>query len=71
MFLDRFISDLSCKPRGEYVIAVNSRQRSQATGQKKANITALSQLGYNITIKEDNTIKYDDYIILEGEKQCI
>ena len=71
MFLDSFIKDLSQKPCGDYVIAVNSRQRSQATGQKKANITALSQLGYNITIKEDNTINIDDYKILEGEKQCI
>ena len=71
MFLDMFIKALSNKPCGEYVVMVNPRQRSQVTGQKKANITALSQLGYKITVKEDNTITIGDYKILEGEKQCI
>ena len=71
MFLDRFTADLGERPRGNYVIAVNPRQRSQATGQKKANIQALKQAGYSVTIKEDVTVEYDDYIILEGEKQCI
>ncbi len=71
MFLDRFTADLGGRPRGNYVIAVNPRQRSQATGQKKANIQALKQAGYSVTIKEDVTVEYDDYIILEGEKQCI
>lgn len=71
MFLDRFTADLGGRPRGNYIIAVNPRQRSQATGQKKANIQALKQAGYSVTIKEDVTVEYDDYIILEGEKQCI
>lgn len=71
MFLDRFTADLRERPRGNYIIAVNPRQRSQATGQKKANIQALKQAGYSVTIKEDVTVEYDDYIILEGEKQCI
>lgn len=71
MFLDRFTADLGKRPRGNYIIAVNPRQRSQATGQKKANIQALKQAGYSVTIKEDVTVEYDDYIILEGEKQCI
>lgn len=71
MFLDRFTADLRGRPRGNYIIAVNPRQRSQATGQKKANIQALKQAGYSVTIKEDVTVEYDDYIILEGEKQCI
>ena len=43
---------------------------------EKRNILTLvvtydPQAGYNVTIKENNTIEYDDYIILEGEKQCI
>ncbi|MBR4036781.1 MAG: radical SAM protein [Oscillospiraceae bacterium] len=71
MFLDRFIVDFSGRPAGDYTIVVNSRQRSQATGQKKANIHALARQGYNVTVKNDDTITYDDYIILEGEKQCI
>jgi histone acetyltransferase (RNA polymerase elongator complex component) len=71
MFLDRLMADIATMPVGDYTVQVNPRQRSQVTGQKKANIIALKQAGYNVTIKENNTIEYDDYIILEGEKQCI
>lgn len=71
MFLDRFLADFADRPQGVYTIFVNSRHRSQATGQKKGNITALEKLGYSVIIKENNTITSDDYIILEGEKQCI
>ncbi len=67
MLLDRFTLDFAHRAKGDYTIAVNPRQRSQATGQKKANIIALAQQGYNVTIKNDDTINYDDYIILEGE----
>jgi histone acetyltransferase (RNA polymerase elongator complex component) len=71
MFLDRFTDDLSRREKGNYTILVNPRQHSQTSGQKKANIKALAQLGYNVVIKQDNTINKDDYKILEGEKQCI
>jgi histone acetyltransferase (RNA polymerase elongator complex component) len=71
MFLDRFTDDLSRREKGDYTILVNPRQHSQTSGQKKANIKALAQLGYNVVIKQDNTINKDDYKILEGEKQCI
>ena len=71
MFLDRLMADFATMPVGDYTVQVNPRQRSQVIGQKKANIIALKQAGYNVTIKENNTIEYDDYIILEGEKQCI
>jgi hypothetical protein len=71
MFLDRFTEDLSRRQKGDYTILVNPRQHSQTSGQKKANIKALAQLGYNVVIKQDNTINKDDYKILEGEKQCI
>ncbi len=71
MLLDRFSADLCSRPQGVYTIFVNGRQRSQATGQKKGNITALARMGYTVTIKQDDTIPIDDYIILEGEKQCI
>ena len=71
MLLEEFSRDLQALPCGDYTIFVNPRQHSQATGQKKANIKALAKLGYNVVIKQDNTINKDDYKILEGEKQCI
>ncbi len=71
LFLDRFTADFSALPEGEYIIAVNPKQHSQASGQKKSNISALAQQGYKVMIKQDDTINKDDYKILEGEKQCI
>ncbi|MBQ7903430.1 MAG: radical SAM protein [Oscillospiraceae bacterium] len=71
MLLDRFLHDFAHRPQGVYTIFVNGRQHSQATGQKKSNIKALAEKGYAVTVKTDNTITTDDYMILEGEKQCI
>jgi len=72
MFLQRFEEKLGKQGQGSYTICVNSRKRSQATGQKKANIIALAQRGWTVTVKEDNTLSGDEFkIIKEGEKQCI
>ena len=55
-----------------YQLFVNGRKHSQASGQKKANIKALADMGYNVIIKDDNSLSGDDYTIIEeGEKQCI
>ncbi|MBR5521681.1 MAG: radical SAM protein [Oscillospiraceae bacterium] len=72
IMLEKFTQSLECMPHGDYVICVNSRKHSQATGQKKSNIVVLAQRGYNVTIKDDNSLTGDNYtIIKEGEKQCI
>ncbi len=72
IMLENFTQDLQKREKGRYIICVNSRKHSQATGQKKANIMALKRLGYDVTIKDDNSLTSDNYIIIEeGEKQCI
>jgi len=72
IMLENFTQDLLQKEKGRYIICVNGRKHSQATGQKKANIMALKRLGYGVTIKDDNSLTGDNYIIIEeGEKQCI
>ncbi|MBQ8604380.1 MAG: radical SAM protein [Oscillospiraceae bacterium] len=72
IMMESFTADLQQLPAGDYTVYVNSRKHSQATGQKKSNLLALQQLGYNVTIKDDNSLTGDNYtIIKEGEKQCI
>lgn len=72
IMLESFIQRLQNREKGRYTIYVNGRKHSQATGQKKANIAALHRLGYDVTVKDDNSLTGDDYTIIEeGEKQCI
>lgn len=72
IMLESFTQSLQQLPKGNYIISVNGRKHSQATGQKKSNILALAEMGYNVTIKDDNSLTGDNYtIIKEGEKQCI
>lgn len=72
MLLEEFKKEFSKREKGNYIIYVNPKKHSQATGQKKCNIEKLAELGYNTVIKDDNCLKEDEFkIILEGEKQCI
>lgn len=51
-------------PEGKIEIRVNPKSVSQMTGQKKANIQALSKLGYEAKITADESIeKYKVYIL--------
>ncbi len=51
-------------PEGKIEIRVNSKSVSQMTGQKKANILKLKELGYDAKITADNTLeKYKVYIL--------
>ena len=48
---------LSGRPAGTYRVAVNPRSRSKLTGNKKSNLTALSEMGYTLDIIEDDALK--------------
>ena len=54
--LDRAMELLSGKDRGAYTLAVNPKCRSKMTGNKKANLSALKEMGYDITIVEDKSV---------------
>ena len=56
IMLDRAMELLSGKDRGAYTLAVNPRCRSKMTGNKKANLSALKEMGYDITIVEDKSV---------------
>ena len=72
IMLENFVQDLQHRKKGRYIIYVNGRKHSQAAGQKKANLKSLAEMGYDVTIKDDNSLTGDNYTIIEeGEKQCI
>ncbi len=51
LFLQDMTKALSSYGRGSYTIFTDPRNISRATGQKRCNISALSQLGYDVRIK--------------------
>lgn len=56
LMLRRLTALLQDKPHGGYTVAVHPKSRSKLTGNKKANLTALKELGYHITVTEDSMI---------------
>jgi hypothetical protein len=64
IMLNKAIALLEDKPRGAYTIAVNPKNRSRMTGNRKSNLTALQSMGYQITITEDDSVSLNDIIIL-------
>lgn len=65
IYLELFKNALKQKPCGNYTVFVNPSQISKAVGQKRSNITAISEYGYNIKIKEDKSIKIYEFKIKE------
>ena len=57
MLLDRAVCELSEREKGRYEIYVNPGRISQMTGQKKSNISALSAMGYHVTVKGDSGLE--------------
>ncbi|MBE6902616.1 MAG: radical SAM protein [Ruminococcaceae bacterium] len=51
LFLDDVVKQLSAYPTGSYMICTDPRNISRATGQKRCNIAALHEVGYDVTIK--------------------
>ena len=56
--LDRAIILLKNKKPGANTLRVSPRCRSKMTGNKKSNLLALKELGYEIQITEDDRLSY-------------
>lgn len=57
-------------PKGKIIISVNPLELSTAVGQKKANLTALSAMGYSASVKPDESIALGNFQIhWEGRKE--
>ena len=63
IMLDKAVSLLSARGRGEYTLLVSPKSRSKMTGNKKSNIAALKELGYEVTIAEDDNLGERDIVI--------
>ena len=51
LFLNDMKEKLTALPKGAYIVYTDSKNISRATGQKRSNIEALAQLGYNVSVK--------------------
>ena len=63
IMLDQAISLLRQKDAGKYTLRVSPQCRSKMTGNKKSNLLALKELGYEIQIREDDRLSYLEVII--------
>ena len=43
-------------PQGSYTLRVSPKSRSKMTGNRKGNLIALKEMGYEITVMEDDTM---------------
>ena len=64
IMLRKAVALLRDKPRGAYTLAVNPKSRSKMTGNRKANLIVLNNMGYEINITEDDRLTLHDIIIL-------
>lgn len=63
IMLDQAIILLKNKVPGSYTLRVHPRSRSKMTGNKKSNLLALKEMGYEIQITEDDRLSYLEVII--------
>ena len=56
IMLEKAIALLRDQEKGKYTLCVHPKSRSKMTGNQKANLIALRDLGYDITIIEDTEI---------------
>lgn len=63
IMLEKAMELLQAFPHGTYTLRVNPKSRSKMTGNRKANLIALRDLGYEIKIEEDIRIKDSEVIL--------
>ena len=63
IMLDKAAGLLKAKKPGEYTLRVCPKSRSKMTGNKKSNLLALKEMGYQITIIEDEALSVMDIVI--------
>ena len=63
IMLRKAIRLLTDRPQGAYTLRVNPKCRSKMTGNKRSNLIALRELGYVVTIQEDDSLKDREIIV--------
>lgn len=69
IMLDKAISLLRDRKQGRYTLRVNPKSRSKMTGNQKSNLIALSALGYEVSIQEDDSLKGREIQVFLSEKR--
>lgn len=64
IMLDQVIILLKNKAPGAYTLRVHPRSRSKMTGNKRSNLLALKEMGYEIQITEDERRKINEINLL-------
>ena len=60
------LTELLCElPQGEYRAAVHPRSRSKLTGNRKSNLIALGERGYQLNIVEDYSLDPLEVVLIE------
>ena len=62
IMLEKALRLLETKKPGKYTLRVSPKSRSKMTGNKKANLTALKERGYDIRIEEDEALSGMDVL---------
>ena len=57
IFRDLLEDRLQGKAPGAYAVCINPRDLSKMIGQKKANLAYFRSLGYDLTVKQDETVQ--------------
>ena len=66
IYLNNALKALENRQKGAVTLAVGERYVSQMAGQKKINISALKEMGYDVKIKADSSLKeYEVKVINE------
>lgn len=63
VFFERLSAELYGLGRGEYIISVNPRDLSKATGNRRSNLIKLDSLGYGCTLEPCDGIGRNDFTI--------
>ena len=69
VFLNKILEMLP--EEGEYTLFVNSKDVSKVMGNKKANITKLSELGFKVNVKTDDNLPLSELTFERMNNSCI
>ena len=64
IMLKKAVSLLRNREKGKYTLRVSPKCRSKMTGNKKSNLIALRDMGYEITIIEDENLKDSEVTLM-------
>ncbi len=71
MFLNKVLKILEKLPKGSYILKVNPKDVSKVIGNKRANIVALKEKGYFVSVKGDENTAVLEVVPERMNNSCI